>query len=89
MTFLAKPNGYKISYIHAHEPGVLMMLPLFVLCIGSIFWGFLMKDSFIGLGSTFWGVSLVAVSLNGSAPLMVESEFIPASIKLIPVFLAL
>lgn len=66
-----------------------MMFPLLVLCVGSLFWGFVMKDSFIGLGSTFWGVSLVPVSLNSLVPLTLESEFIPASIKLIPVFLAL
>jgi len=85
LTFLSKPNGYKVSYMHAHEPGMFMMVPLLILCFGSLFWGFVMKDSFIGLGSTFWGVSLIPLSLSAAAPLTLESEFIPASIKLIPV----
>ena len=49
LTFLGKTNGYKKVVEHAHEPKLFMLVPLFVLGIGSIFVGYLGKDLFMGL----------------------------------------
>src|SRR6516164_22044 len=51
LTFLTNPNGPLINYKHAHESDIFMSLPLVILAIFSIFFGFVTKDIFIGLGS--------------------------------------
>jgi NADH-ubiquinone oxidoreductase chain 5 len=51
LTFLVKPNGFKIVILNAAESNLAIMTPLFVLSIPSIFIGFLFKDMFIGLGN--------------------------------------
>ena len=42
-----------ITYKHAHEGDIFLSLPLVILAIFSIFFGFITKDIFIGLGSRF------------------------------------
>jgi len=49
-TFFVKPNGFKSNYENIHEAPFFMFIPLFFLCINSIFFGFLFKDLFVGLG---------------------------------------
>ena len=51
LTFLTNPNGPINYYKNAHESDIFMSLPLVILAIFSIFFGFLTKDIFIGLGS--------------------------------------
>ena len=88
LTFLAPTNAYRNNMAHAHEPYVFMMLPLFVLAIGSIFVGFTAKDFFIGMSSTFWGVSLFTGDLNAFNTVF-EAEFLPVYIKHIPFILSI
>jgi NADH-ubiquinone oxidoreductase chain 5 len=59
-----------------------MALPLLVLAFGSIFAGYLTKDMLIGVGTDFWGTSIFNLPSN---LIMLEAEFIPHSIKVIPV----
>nr|YP_009350049.1 NADH dehydrogenase subunit 5 [Spongospora subterranea]AIK19920.1 NADH dehydrogenase subunit 5 [Spongospora subterranea] len=80
-TFLAIPNAPKISFERAHESSFLIILPLFILGVGSIFCGFLMKDIFIGVGSIFLGNSIFVLPKNFN---LFEAEFLPSTIKLIP-----
>lgn len=47
--FMRSYNGFFISKIS--EPGLLMLGPMFVLALLSLFAGFLLKDVFIGFGS--------------------------------------
>src|SRR6201994_1169485 len=54
LTFLANPNGSVTSYKHAHESDVFMSLPLVILAIFSIFFGYITRDIFIGLGTGFF-----------------------------------
>ena len=70
LTFLGTPNGpnkfygsalkeffgkAKITMNHvAHEGEIFMSLPLIILAIFSIFFGYLTKDMFIGLGSSYF-----------------------------------
>ena len=42
-----------INYKNAHEGDIFMSLPLIILAIFSIFFGYITKDIFIGLGSGF------------------------------------
>jgi NADH-ubiquinone oxidoreductase chain 5 len=62
-----------------------MSLPLFILSFGSIFSGYLSRDLFIGLGSNFFIDSIFVLPCNN---IMVDSEFIPVYIKLLPTFLS-
>jgi len=54
LTFLTNPNGPLINYQQAHEGDIFMSLPLIILAVFSIFFGFITKDMFIGLGSDFF-----------------------------------
>ena len=58
-----------------------MAFPLVVLAFGSIFVGYLAKDMMIGLGTDFWGSALFMLPQNS---VYLESEYIPQSIKMIP-----
>ena len=83
LTFLKKTNSFKKVIENAHDAPLLMAIPLYILGFFSIFFGFLFKDAFIGLGSRMWGNSLY---MNSNAFNMVEAEFLPLFIKLIPIF---
>merc|ERR1711916_404486 len=62
LTFITKTNSYKTTVQYAHEPGWAMSLPLIILCIGSIFIGYLTKDMIIGLGTSFWGNAIFIIT---------------------------
>jgi NADH-ubiquinone oxidoreductase chain 5 len=62
-----------------------MAIPLFVLALGSIFIGYLLKDLFIGLGTPFFKNSIYIEPIK---ILAIDAEFIPASIKLLPIVLS-
>ena len=51
LTFLSKPNGPLTNYRNAHEGDIFMTLPLVILSLFSVFFGYITKDLFIGLGS--------------------------------------
>jgi len=53
LTFLRKPNGLRAQYEGAHEGGLLMVCPLILLSILSIFIGYFGRDRRIGLGTDF------------------------------------
>jgi len=82
LTFYGNNNGYRSIIEHAHDAPFIMVIPLAILCIGSIFVGYITKDMMIGMGTDFWGNSLFTLPKN---LIMVESEFIPYYIKMIPV----
>jgi NADH-ubiquinone oxidoreductase chain 5 len=60
-----------------------MVVPLVVLAVGSIFWGFLSRDMIIGLGSTTFNSSIYNNNFNYN---IIDSEFLPSVIKNIPFF---
>jgi NADH-ubiquinone oxidoreductase chain 5 len=86
LTFLSDPNGYKNILSHAHDAPIRMAFPLVVLAFGSIFVGYLTRDMIIGVGTQFWGSSLFTLPANMN---LLEAEFIPHSIKLVPVCFSL
>jgi NADH-ubiquinone oxidoreductase chain 5 len=89
LTFLTNPNGplsnYKGSlYTHsAHEGDIFMSLPLIILAIFSIFFGYISKDIFIGLGSGFFADN--SIYIHPLREIMLNTEFaVPIFFKLLP-----
>ena len=85
LTFFGSTNAYKQVIIKAHDAPSLIAVPLFVLSILSIFIGYFFKDMAVGLGSDFWGNAL---ALSYSNNYLMDAEFLPFMIKLIPLICA-
>jgi NADH-ubiquinone oxidoreductase chain 5 len=84
LTFLTNPNGPIINYINAHESDIFMSLPLIILAIFSIFFGYITKDIFIGLGSGFFVDN--SLFIHPSNENMLNTEFaVPTFFKLLPI----
>lgn len=81
LTFLTPNASFKSGLKQLHDAPLLMAIPLFLLALGSIFVGFLAKDMMIGLGTDFWSHSVFVLPNNS---VLLESEFIPQSIKFLP-----
>lgn len=83
LTFLTNPNGPITSYKHAHESDIFMSLPLVILAIFSIFFGYLTKDIFLGLGSNFFVDN--SIFIHPSHEIFIDTEFaVPTLFKLLP-----
>jgi len=83
LTFLTNPNGPIVNYKHAHEGDIFMSTPLIVLAIFSIFFGYITKDIFIGLGSGFFADN--SLFIHPSNEIMLDTEFaVPTLFKLLP-----
>ena len=81
LTFIANANGYKTSFEFVEDSPLVMSICLFLLSIGSIFFGFLCKDFFVGLGSPFWNNSICILAEHSN---VIDSEFLPVLIKWLP-----
>ena len=88
LTFLTNPNGSLINYKQnnaAHEDNIFMSMPLIILAIFSIFFGYLTKDIFIGLGSGFFSDN--SIFIHPLHEIMLDTEFaVPVLFKLLPLF---
>jgi NADH-ubiquinone oxidoreductase chain 5 len=83
LTFLTNPNGPLINYKQAHEADIYMSLPLVILALFSIFFGYITKDIFIGLGSGFFIDN--SLYIHPSYEIMLDTEFgVPIIFKLLP-----
>ena len=83
LTFLTNPNGPLVNYKQAHEGNIYMSLPLIILAIFSIFFGYLAKDMFIGLGSGFFSDN--SLFIHPSHEIMLDTEFaVPTIFKILP-----
>ena len=83
LTFLTNPNGPLVSYKHAHEGDLFLTIPLIILAIFSIFFGYLTKDIFIGLGTGFFVDN--SLFIHPSHEIMLDTEFaVPTFFKLLP-----
>jgi NADH-ubiquinone oxidoreductase chain 5 len=83
LTFLTNPNGPMVNYKHAHEGDVFMSLPLVILAIFAIFFGYITKDIFIGLGSAFFADN--SLFIHPTHEILLDTEFaVPTLFKLLP-----
>jgi NADH-ubiquinone oxidoreductase chain 5 len=83
LTFLTNPNGPLINYKQAHEGDIFMSLPLIILAIFSIFFGYITKDMFIGIGSNFFIDN--SIYIHPSHEIMLDTEFaVPTLFKILP-----
>ena len=88
LTFLTNPNGPLTNYKQAHEGDIYMSLPLIILAIFSIFFGYITRDIFIGLASGFFADN--SLFIHPSHEIMLDTEFAVASLfKLLPLILTI
>ena len=82
LTFYTVPNAPKGDYLHAHEAPMIIVIPLVILSIMSIGFGYVAKDLFVGIGSDFLSTALFQHPEHIS---LVEAEFgLPLLLKLLP-----
>lgn len=82
MTFLTTPNASRHDYENTHEQDMITVIPLVLLALLSIFFGYIAKDSFVGMGSDMLSSSLF---VHPSNVVLVEAEFsIPVFYKFLP-----
>jgi len=85
LTFLSNPNGSLVNYRNAHEGDLFLTLPLIILALFSIFFGYITKDIYIGLGSSFFVDN--GIFIHPSHEIIIETEFAaPTFFKLLPFF---
>nr|UHB41873.1 NADH dehydrogenase subunit 5 [Xerocomus impolitus] len=86
LVFLTVPNGIKNVYLNSHESNFAVIIPLFLLALFSILFGFVFSDLFVGVGSDFFANSIFISPTNIS---IIEAEFsLPLIIKLLPTILS-
>ncbi len=73
LTFIANPNGNFNVYKNAHEGDLYLNIPLIVLAIFSIFFGFIAKDIYLGLGSHFFSDN--SIFIHPIHEIMIDTEF--------------
>ena len=91
LTFLTNPNGSLINYKYSvkarpsAEGDIFMSTPLVILGVFSIFFGYITKDLFIGLGSDFFSDN--ALFIHPHHELILDTEFaVNTFYKLLPLF---
>lgn len=85
MTFLTYPNASKKIYESAHDASIYSMIPMATLSILAIFFGYIARDLFVGMGTDFASSSLFTHPSHIS---LIEAEVIPSYFKLLPTVLS-
>jgi NADH-ubiquinone oxidoreductase chain 5 len=86
LVFLTYPNATKSVYLNTHEASLIVIIPLLILALCSIFFGYIFSDLFVGMASDFFANSLYTSPNN---IVLIEAEFsLPLIIKLLPVLLS-
>lgn len=86
LVFFNTTNIQRIKIYKTHEMSLLMTLPLILLALGSIFFGYFTKDFFIGIGTNFWKNSIFVLPKHS---IFFESELNLIIIKWIPFFFSI
>lgn len=82
LTFLSKPNGFRMVYEKATDSSYYICIVLNILVVPSIFIGFYSKDLFVGFGTDILSTSIYIDPKNMS---MLDGEFIPFLFKIAPI----
>lgn len=72
LVFFTVPNGPKVSYVRSHESDLPITIPLFILSLFSIGFGYVASDLFVGPGSDFFGN---AIFIHPNNITLIEAEF--------------
>jgi NADH-ubiquinone oxidoreductase chain 5 len=87
LVFFNKTNIINVTVLRGvHEVPFGMAFPLMLLCLGSIFSGYVFKDIFVGMGTDFFKQSIFVRDINLN---LADVEFIPAGAKLLPTWFSL
>jgi NADH-ubiquinone oxidoreductase chain 5 len=87
LVFLTYPNAPKESYKYSHESKLAVVIPLIILSLFSIFFGYIFSDLFVGIGSDFFKN---AIFIHPNSISLVEAEFsINPLLKLLPALFSL
>nr|WBU10884.1 NADH dehydrogenase subunit 5 [Malassezia psittaci] len=81
ITFITYPNSPKKIYESAHDAAIYAMIPMITLSLLAIFFGYIAKDLFVGMGTDFAGTSLF---IHPNHINLIEAEVIPTFYKLLP-----
>lgn len=86
LTFFTTPNAPKGDYMHRHEAPMIIVVPLVILSIMSVVFGYVAKDLFVGIGTDFFGTALFQ---HPNHVTLIEAEFrLSTSTKLLPMYLS-
>ena len=86
LVFLTYPNAPKNYYLNTHESNIATILPLLILSLFSIFFGYIVSDIYVGVGSDFFANSLFTHPNNLT---LIEAEFsLNPFIKLLPAIIS-
>jgi NADH-ubiquinone oxidoreductase chain 5 len=88
LTFLTNPHGPLVYYRNAHEGDLFLTIPLIILAVFSIFFGYITKDIYVGLGSNFFMDN--SIFIHPSHEISIDAEFsVPTMYKLLPFVLTI
>jgi NADH-ubiquinone oxidoreductase chain 5 len=88
LAFISNPNGLLIDYKNTHEGDIFMSLPLIILAIFSIFFGYVTKDLFIGLGTDLFLDN--SIFIHPIHEIVIETEFAtPIIFKILPLLITI
>jgi NADH-ubiquinone oxidoreductase chain 5 len=88
IVFLGESNLSKKTFNFVHDAPLRMAGVMVILSFGSIFIGYICKDMFLGLGSTFFGNSLGYSNKENNYQL-IEAEFLMSLIKVLPIIFSI
>src|ERR1700678_431932 len=87
LSFFCNPNGLLIDYNKIHESNFYMSVPLIILSVFSIIFGYFAKEIYIGLGSDFFSDN--SIYIHPVNEIMINTEnIIPVVIKMLPFILS-
>lgn len=87
LVFFGMPNAPRESYLHAHDAPILILIPLFILSILAISFGYIAKDLWVGIGTDYL---MTALYQHPSHNALVEAEFaLNLNIKLFPLIVTI
>jgi len=87
ITFLTYANANKTVYINAHDPNIIVIIPLIIISFRSIIFGYLASDLYVGIASDFLSYTLFTYPNHVG---IVEAHFgVPLIIKLFPIIITI
>ena len=87
LTFFKVPDAPRGDYLHAHDAPMLIVVPLVLLSLFAIGFGYIAKDLWVGPGTDFLSTALFQQPEHVA---LIEAEFaVPLNIKLIPAIVSI